>query len=91
MHASDTPYYLPTTENQHMCCTNNDGTCTAIATMEDRGDVLTIRGLWEKGTYFILDVRATGTDAMSYKDNDPHKVLEAAERLKRQKVSTTVY
>jgi hypothetical protein len=69
----------------HRCCpTQARQPCTPMAENEDRGDLL-IRGLWERGTGCILGVRVTDTDAPTYQMNDPHKVLEAAERLKKKK------
>jgi hypothetical protein len=51
---------------------------------ENKGDVL-IRGLWEKGTDCIIDVRVTDTDAPSYIKTSPAKALETAERAKKKK------
>jgi hypothetical protein len=51
---------------------------------ENKGDVL-IRGLWEKGTDCIIDVRVTDTDAPSYIKTSPVKALETAERAKKNK------
>jgi hypothetical protein len=51
---------------------------------EDRGDIL-IRGLWERGTDCIIDVRVTDVDAKSNRSKDPHKVLAAHEREKKKK------
>jgi hypothetical protein len=51
---------------------------------ENKGDVL-IRGLWEKGTDCIIDVRVTDTDAPSYIKTSPVKALETAERAKKKK------
>jgi hypothetical protein len=48
----------------------------------DRGD-LSIRGLWQRGTDCIIDVRVTDTDAKSNLSKDPAKVLEAHEKKKR--------
>lgn len=50
----------------------------------DRGDVL-VRGLWERGTDCIIDVRLTDVDAKSYRSRDPYKVLEQHEREKKRK------
>jgi hypothetical protein len=44
-----------------------------------------VRGLWERGTDCILDVRATDTDAPTYQMKDPSKVLEVAEHLNKKK------
>ena len=51
---------------------------------QDRGDIL-IRGLWEKGTDCIIDVRVTDTNAPSAINKDPHTVLETHEREKKRK------
>jgi hypothetical protein len=51
---------------------------------DNKGDVL-IRGLWEKGTDCIIDVRVTDTDAPSYIKTSPAKALETAERAKKKK------
>ena len=49
---------------------------------EDRGDVF-IRGLWDRGTYCIIDVRVTDLDAKSNRSRDPAKVLESHEKEKK--------
>jgi len=55
------------------------------ATGEDeRGDLL-IRGFWTPGTDCILDVRVTDTDAKSYCNRTPSKVLESHEKEKKRK------
>jgi hypothetical protein len=51
---------------------------------EIRGDV-SIRGLWNRGTDCIIDVRVTDTDAKSNLSKDPAKVLEAHEKEKKKK------
>jgi len=51
---------------------------------EDRGDVL-IRGLWDRGTDCIIDVRVTDLDAKSNRSRDPAKVLESHEKEKKKK------
>jgi hypothetical protein len=51
---------------------------------EIRGD-LSIRGLWNRGTDCIIDVRITDTDAKSNLSKDPAKVLEAHEKEKKKK------
>ena len=51
---------------------------------QDRGDVL-IRGLWEKATDCIIDVRVTDTNAPSAINKDPHIVLATQEREKKKK------
>jgi hypothetical protein len=50
---------------------------------ENKGDVL-IRGLWEKGTDCILDVRVAYIDAPSYIKSSPVKVLETADIAKKK-------
>lgn len=51
---------------------------------DERGDI-SIRGLWSRGVDCIIDVRVTDTDAKSYKDQDPSKVLANQEREKKRK------
>ena len=51
---------------------------------EDRGDLL-IRGLWERGTDCILDIRVTDTDAKSNRSKNPMKVLAQHEHEKKKK------
>jgi predicted transcriptional regulator len=51
---------------------------------ETRGDV-SIRGIWNRGTDCIIDVRVTDTDAKSNISKDPAKVLEAHEKEKKKK------
>jgi hypothetical protein len=51
---------------------------------EIRGDV-SIRGLWNRGTDCIIDVRVTDTDAKSNLSKDPAKVLEAHEKENKKK------
>ena len=56
----------------------------SVATPSDeRGDLL-IRGLWQKGTDGIIDVRVVNLDAASHSRKNPHKVLRAGEREKKQ-------
>jgi hypothetical protein len=50
----------------------------------DRGD-LSIRGLWQRQTDCIIDVRVTDTDSKSNLSKDPAKVLEAHEKEKKRK------
>jgi hypothetical protein len=49
----------------------------------ERGDVL-IRGLWERGTDCIIDIRATDIDAKSNLNRYPTKVLVSHEKRKRR-------
>jgi hypothetical protein len=51
---------------------------------EERGDVL-IRGLWQKGTDAIIDVRITDLDAKTNISRSPMKVLAQHEREKKRK------
>jgi hypothetical protein len=46
---------------------------------------LLIRGLWARGTDFIIDVRVTDTDAKSNLSKDPAKVLANHEREQKKK------
>ena len=50
----------------------------------DRGDVM-IRGLWDKQTSCILDVRVTNTDSPSYLGTTPEKHLAKQEKIKKRK------
>jgi hypothetical protein len=50
----------------------------------DRGN-LSIRGLWNRGTDCIIDVRVTDTDAKSNLSKDPAQVLEAHEKERKRK------
>ena len=49
-----------------------------------RGDIL-IRGLFNRGTDCILDVRVTDLDSKSYRNTAPDKVLQKHERQKKGK------
>ena len=49
-----------------------------------RGDVM-VHGLWKTGQSCVLDVRVSDTDAKSYKSKSSAKVLEAAEKEKKDK------
>ncbi|CAB9509589.1 expressed unknown protein [Seminavis robusta] len=51
---------------------------------EERGDLL-IRGLWQRGTDGIIDVRVINLDAASHCRKDPDKVLCNGERDKKSK------
>ena len=51
---------------------------------EEKGDLL-IRGLWDRATDLIVDVRISNTDAKSYRSRTPAKVLESQEREKKKK------
>ena len=57
---------------------------TASTPKDLRGDLI-IRGLWEKGTDCIIDVRVTDTDQASYRKYTPIKVLEMHEDEKKKK------
>ena len=52
--------------------------------MENCGDIL-VRGLWAKQQNGIIDVHVTHTDATSYRDCEPDKVLQLQEREKKKK------
>ncbi|MGL4351554.1 MAG: reverse transcriptase domain-containing protein [Plesiomonas shigelloides] len=56
---------------------------TANSTHE-RGDIA-IRGLFERGTNAIIDVKIANLDSISYRSQDPEKVLHNQEKLKQQK------
>ena len=49
----------------------------------DRGDLI-IRGFWQSSTYCVVDVRVTDTDAKSYQDKEPSKILAAQEKAKKK-------
>ena len=51
---------------------------------EARGDVL-VHDLWEGGSWCVLDIRITDTDAPSYKHISSAKVLERAAKAKKAK------
>jgi hypothetical protein len=51
---------------------------------EGPGDIV-VRGLWARGTDCIIDVCITDVDAKYQRFKDPHKVLEAHEREKKEK------
>jgi hypothetical protein len=51
---------------------------------ELRGDVA-VHGFWRRGTTAIFDVRVTDTDAPTYRNQDPRKVLEKHEKEKKVK------
>jgi hypothetical protein len=50
----------------------------------ERGDIA-IRGLFERGTNAIIDVKIANLDSVSYRSQDPGKVLLNQEKLKQQK------
>ena len=49
-----------------------------------RGDV-SAHGFWSRGTTAIFDIRVTDTDASSYRNTDPLKVLKRQEKEKKDK------
>ena len=51
---------------------------------ENRGDVAA-HGFWRRGTTTIFDVRITDTDAPTYRNRDPAKVLAAHEKEMKDK------
>ena len=51
---------------------------------ENRGDVAA-HGFWRRGVTTIFDVRITDTDAPSYRNRDPAKVLAAHKKEKMDK------
>ena len=51
---------------------------------ELRGDVL-IRGVFQSNTDCVVDVRISNTDAPSYRNRKPEKVLESQEKEKKAK------
>ena len=44
-----------------------------------------VHGLWKTGQSCVLDVRVSDTDTKSYKSKSSAKVLEAAEKEKKDK------
>ena len=51
---------------------------------DDRGDIL-CHGFWRRGRTTIFDVRVTDTDARSYLNTEPQKVLANQEQAKKRK------
>ena len=51
---------------------------------EDRGDLL-VRGLWQRGTHCVIDVRVTNINGKSQRHLVPAKVLAKHEREKKAK------
>jgi len=51
---------------------------------ELHGDVA-VHGFWKRGTTAIFDIRVTDTDAASYRQTEPSKVLARHEREKKAK------
>ena len=51
---------------------------------DERGDLL-VRGLWNKSTDCIIDVRLTDTDQPTYLTKSPSEVLELHEKEKKNK------
>ena len=49
----------------------------------DRGDLL-VRGLWEKNTACVLDIRVTDTDQPAYRGSTPEQVVAAQEKTKKK-------
>ena len=61
-----------------------DGADILANTETLRGDV-SAHGFWSRGTTAIFDIRVTDTDASSYRNSDPVKVLKKQERDKKDK------
>ena len=57
---------------------------TPAISNRERGDIA-IRGLFERGTNAIIDVKLANLDSPSYRSQDPEKVLLNQETIKRQK------
>ena len=49
---------------------------------------LAVRGVWERQTEALFDIRVVDTDAQSYTNRSPMEVLGAAEKEKKAKYST---
>jgi hypothetical protein len=58
--------------------------CEAKSNDEDRGDIL-VRGLWQRGTDCITDVRVTDINSKSQRHLTPAKALLKHEREKKSK------
>ena len=58
--------------------------CNHSANDGQRGDVL-VRGLFQRGTECIIDVRVTDLDSISQRSTDPDKVLRKHEKQKKSK------
>ena len=51
---------------------------------ENRGDIA-VDGFWKHGRQCIFDVRITDTECRSTRNQDPEKVLNKCEKLKKEK------
>jgi hypothetical protein len=78
---SDEPLIHSSRDNQ--ISANRNGPEVAIQP-ETRGDVAA-HGFWRRGTTAIFDVRITDTDAPSYRNRDPTKILQGHEKEKKAK------
>ena len=56
----------------------------------DRGDLL-VRGLYDKSTECIIDVRVTDTDQPSYRGSTPEQVIAAQERGKKSQYAARCF
>ena len=54
----------------------------------ERGDVA-VHGFWKRGATAIFDIRVTDTDAPTYRDQDPRKVLAKHERDKKEQYAAS--
>ena len=77
---SDEPT-IPTYQNQQ-------GEDQSHRVPELRGDVA-VHGFWTRGTTAVFDIRVTDTDANSYRNTDPAKVLKRQEKEKKDKYGET--
>ena len=82
---------LKAQKDKRTTTTTSNNQKSPTAPKELRGDLI-IRGLWEKGTDCIVDVRVTDTDQPSYKSKyTPFQVLEMHEDEKKKKYAKKCY
>ncbi len=71
---------IPDSQNQG----NRDEEGHTTVPANNHGDIAA-RGFWKRDTTAIFDIYITDTDALSYQDQNPQKVLATQERAKKKK------
>ena len=79
---SDEPL-IPSSQNRSAQRDGPNGSTTTVQA-ETRGDVA-VRGFWKRGTTAIFDIQVSDTDAKSYREREPLKVLDSQEKRKKDK------
>ena len=84
MHTDSTPDEGTKTNGKSKPEAKTNHHCNHSANDGQRGDVL-VRGLFQRGTECIIDVRVTDLDSISQRSTDPDKVLRKHEKQKKSK------